>query len=39
MFEDDEWHRLEQCHNLIAQTHPNPDRDYEYTPELAMVIA
>lgn len=31
---DKEWHRLEQCHNLIAEVHPNPDQDRK-----AMFIA
>jgi hypothetical protein len=38
-FEDKEWARLEQCHNLMAEVHPNPDEDREYTPQMAMVIA
>ena len=38
-FKDDEWQRLEQCHNLIAGVHPNPDEDRWYTPQMAMVIA
>jgi hypothetical protein len=37
-FEDDEWEKLEQCHNLIAGVHPNPDEDRWYTPQMAMVI-
>jgi hypothetical protein len=36
---EDEWHKLEQCHNLLAQVHPNPGWDRSYTPEKAMVIA
>jgi hypothetical protein len=38
-FQDEEWQRLEQCHNLLAQVHPNPDQDRTYTPAMAMVIA
>jgi hypothetical protein len=38
-FKDEEWQRLEQCHNLIAGVHPNPDEDRWYTPQMAMVIA
>ena len=38
-FKDKEWQRLEQCHNLIAGVHPNPDEDRWYTPQMAMVIA
>jgi hypothetical protein len=38
-FEDDEWHKLEQCHDLIAGVHPNPNEDRMYTPQMAMVIA
>ncbi len=38
-FDDKEWHKLEQCHNLIAGVHPNPDEDRMYTPQMAMVIA
>jgi hypothetical protein len=26
-FEDGEWARLKQCHNLMAEVHPNPDED------------
>jgi hypothetical protein len=37
-FQDEEWQRLEQCHNLIAQVHPNPDEDMTYAPEMAMVF-
>jgi hypothetical protein len=36
---EDDWHTLEQCHNLLAQVHPNPGWDRSYTPEKAMVIA
>jgi hypothetical protein len=36
---DNEWHKLERCHNLVAQAHPNPDQDRSYTPQKAMVIA
>jgi hypothetical protein len=38
-FEDEEWQRIEQCHNLIAQAHPNPEQDMTYDPAMAMVFA
>jgi hypothetical protein len=38
-FDDDEWYKLEQCHNLVAQVPPNPRKDRSYTPQKAMVIA
>jgi hypothetical protein len=38
-FQDDEWHKHEQCHNLVAEVHPNPQQDRCYTPQKAMVIA
>jgi hypothetical protein len=31
--------KLEQYHNLLAQVHPNPEKDRSYTPAMAMVIA
>ena len=38
-FADEEFERLEHCHNLIPEEHPNPDEDVEYDPALAFVIA
>jgi hypothetical protein len=38
-FQDQERIRLEQCHNLVAQSHPNPEMDTEYSPSMAMIIA
>ena len=38
-FADDEWYKLEQCHNLVAEAHPNPNQDRSYTPNKAMLIA
>ena len=38
-FEDDDYHKLEMCHNLLTNVHPNPDEDVEYNPAIAMVIA
>jgi hypothetical protein len=38
-FEDDEWQRLEQCHNIVKEEHPNTQHDRVYTPQKAMVIA
>jgi hypothetical protein len=38
-FKDEEWQRLEQCHNLLAQAHPNPEQDMTYEPAMAMVFA
>lgn len=37
--EKEKWRNIEQCHNLIAQGHPNPKEDRSYKPEKAMVIA
>jgi hypothetical protein len=34
-----EWQKLEQCHNLVAQVHPNPELDRSYTTETAKVVA
>ena len=39
LFEEDVMGRLEECHNLIAQVHPNPDEDTEYATSKAMLIA
>jgi len=38
-FNDDEWYKMEQCHNLVTQVRPNPNEDRCYTPQKAMVIA
>jgi hypothetical protein len=38
-FKDDKWLQFEQCHNLVAQVHPNPEQDRTYSPQMAMVIA
>ena len=38
-FDDDDYHKLEMCHNLVAQESRNTDQDVEYNPQLAMVIA
>ena len=38
-FEGDKWQKLEQCHNLVAQVHPNPEMDRTYTPETAKMFA
>ena len=38
-FAVDETEKLEYCHNLIAQVHPNPNEDYEYHDNEAMVFA
>ena len=38
-FEDGGTAKLEHCHNLITQVHPNPDEDVTYSTQLAMVIA
>jgi hypothetical protein len=35
---DDEWQKLEQCHNILAQVHPKPELDWSYTRESAMVL-
>jgi hypothetical protein len=37
--EDEQWHKLEQCHDLVAQAHPNPEQDRAYTLDKAKVIA
>jgi Reverse transcriptase (RNA-dependent DNA polymerase) len=36
---DDNNRKLEYCHNLTAQVHPNPRQDREYDSSLALVIA
>ena len=38
-FEHDMIEKLEYCHNLIAQVHPNPKDDVEYATSHAMLIA
>ena len=37
-FEDDEWHKLEQCHNIMSQD-IDDDCKLQYNPDLAQVIA
>ena len=31
-------HKIEYCHKLIAQVHPNPNKDVEYKITHAMLI-
>ena len=38
-FEDDKVEKLEYCHNLIMQVHPNPREDVEYATSHVMLIA
>ena len=38
-FKDEGTGKLEYCHNLITQVHPNPNEDVEYATSHAMLIA